>query len=48
MKYEQKYGHAADTCFVHGQKGEEFMVDEIKVIRDHTVLEDHFWIGVAE
>lgn len=46
-RYEQKYGHSPDVCYVHpGQMRErELSVVTVKVLPAPTVLIHHFWLG---
>ena len=49
QRYQQKYGHAPDVCYVHpGQVPErELSVGPVKVLSAQTVLPHHFWLGVT-
>jgi hypothetical protein len=49
QRYQQKYGHAPDVCYVHpGQvKDRELSVGSVKVLPAPTVLPHHFWLGVT-
>ena len=48
QRYEQKYGHAPDVCYVHPRQMQEreLSVGTVKVIQAKTVLPHHFWLGV--
>ncbi len=50
QRYEQKYGHSPDVCYVHpGQiKEHELSVGVVKVLPAQIVLPHHFWLGVAD
>jgi hypothetical protein len=47
-RYQQKYGHNPDVCYVHpGQVPErELSVGPVKVLPAQAVLPHHFWLGV--
>jgi hypothetical protein len=49
QRYQQKYGHNPDVCYVHpGQVPErELSVGPVKVLPAQTVLPHHFWLGVT-
>lgn len=45
--YQEKYGRSPTLCLVNEQMLEkETQVDQILVTPVHTVLPNHFWIGV--
>jgi hypothetical protein len=48
QRYEQKYGHSPDVCYVHpGQMQErELSVGAVKVLPSKTVLPHNLWLGV--
>ena len=48
QRYEQKYGHSPDVCYVHPRQMEErtLSVGTVKVLPAQTVLPYHFWLGV--
>lgn len=48
QRYQQKYGHTPDVCYVHpGQiKERELNVGSVKVLPAQTVLPHHFWLGI--
>jgi hypothetical protein len=48
QRYEQKYGHSPDVCYVHpGQMQErELSVGTVRVLPSKSVLLHHFWLGV--
>lgn len=49
QRYQQKYGHNPDVCYVHpGQMPEhELSVGPVKVLTAPTVLLHHFWLCVT-
>jgi len=49
QRYQQKYGHAPDVCYVHpGQAPErELSIGPVKVLPAQAVLPHHFWLGVT-
>ncbi len=58
--YERKYGQAPDLCFVHpnafngngngkrGKKGGVVKAGEVEIRPGRSVLQHHFWLGMAE
>jgi hypothetical protein len=57
--YERKYGQAPNLCFVHpsafngngnGKHGKSDVVKagEVEIRPGRSVLQHHFWLGVAE
>lgn len=50
--YERKYGRRPDLCFVHpgafGGNGQARKADGVEVRPGHSVLRDHFWLGLAD
>ena len=49
QRYQLKYGHDPDVCYVHpGQiKEHELSVGPVKVLPAQMVLPHHFWLGVT-
>ncbi len=49
QRYQQKYGHAPDVCYVHpGLMPEhEVSIGPVKVLPAPTVLLHHFWLGTT-
>ncbi len=48
QRYQQKYGHPPDVCYVHpGHLEQESQVEGVKVLPAQTVLPFHFWLGVS-
>ena len=46
-RYQQKYGHNPDVCYVHpAQLGEDLSVEDVKVLPAKSVLPHHFWLGI--
>lgn len=47
-RYQQKYGHAPDVCYVHPSAltHSPALVGNVKVLPAMTVLPYHFWLGV--
>jgi hypothetical protein len=53
QRYQQKYGHHPDVCYVHPahlKEGEVSMADAlsatgVKVLPAKSVLPHHFWLG---
>ncbi len=48
LRYEQKYGHAPEVCYVNTaqmQEQRELMVGLIKVMPAPIVRPHHFWLG---
>ena len=47
QRYQQKYGHSPDVCYVHPSAlpGGELNVGQVKVLPAQTVLLHHFWLG---
>jgi hypothetical protein len=44
--YSQKYGHAANTCFVSKDAiSAEKLVGTIQVMPAENILPHHFWLG---
>lgn len=51
QRYQQKYGHSPDVCYVHPahlKEGEMNLAGGIKVLPAKSVLPHHFWLGVNE
>jgi len=53
LRYREKYGDPPNTCFVRSRTLAEIHegsmdVDGCRVIENPSILENHFWIGVAE
>ena len=51
QRYQQKYGHRPDVCYVHPahlKEGDLGLLEEIKVLPAKSVLPYHFWLGVLE
>jgi hypothetical protein len=58
--YERKYGQAPNLCFVHpsafngngngkrGKKNDIVKAGEVEIRPGRSVLQHHFWLGVAE
>jgi hypothetical protein len=48
-RYQQKYGHSPDVCYVNpGQVSErELNIGPVKVLPAQTILPHHFWLGVT-
>jgi hypothetical protein len=49
--YHSKYGHKPNLCFVHPDSlvgAEASSGFALKIKASHTLLENHFWIGVEE
>ncbi len=47
--YRAKYGREPNLCYVHPSTlsgGHPKDIDGLKVRTSHTVLPDHFWLGV--
>jgi hypothetical protein len=50
-RYNQKYGHKPDVCYVHPSLlpvGETVPIDGVQILTSHGVLPNHFWLGVQE
>jgi hypothetical protein len=49
-RYQQKYGHAPDVCYVHPSAlpGGELSVGQVRVLPVRTVLPYHFWLCVQD
>ncbi len=49
QRYEQKFGHSPDVCYVHPAqlKERELNVGTVKVLPAQVVLPHHFWLGVT-
>jgi hypothetical protein len=48
QRYQQKYGHAPDVCYVHPaqlKEGEPSLAEDVKVLPAKSVLPHHFWLG---
>jgi hypothetical protein len=48
QRYQQKYGHHPDVCYVHPahlKEGEVSVAEGIKVLPAKSVLPHHFWLG---
>ena len=48
QRYQQKYGHRPDVCYVHPahlKEGDVQPSDGIKVLPAKSVLPYHFWLG---
>jgi len=51
QRYQQKYGHRPDVCYVHPahlKEGDLHLFEEIKVLPAKSVLPHHFWLGTTE
>ncbi len=50
QRYEQKFGHSPDVCYVHpGQiQDRELSVGAVRLVPAQVVLPHHFWLGVAD
>jgi len=48
-RYFEKFGAKPTICFVSPdwKIAESITIDDYTVVSHHTVLKDHFWIGVA-
>jgi hypothetical protein len=49
--YRSKYGREPNLCYVHPStfgSGPPQDIDGLKVLTSHTVLPDHFWLGVGK
>lgn len=48
LRYQQKYGHKPDVCYVHPAHLNESApnVAEVKVLPAKSVLPHHFWLGI--
>lgn len=46
QRYQQKYGHAPDVCYVHPGEGEADPGGSVKVLHAKSILPHHFWLGV--
>jgi hypothetical protein len=49
QRYQQKYGHNPDVCYVHPahlKEGELSLADGVKVLPAKSVLPHHFWLGM--
>lgn len=49
QRYEQKYGHRPDVCYVHPmylKDGDVQPPDGIRALPAKTVLPYHFWLGI--
>ena len=49
QRYQQKYGHRPDVCYVHPAHLKESDVQpagEVKVLPAKSVLPHHFWLGI--
>jgi hypothetical protein len=58
--YERKYGQAPNLCFVHpsafngngngkqGKKNDVVKAGEVEIRPGRSVLQHHFWLGMAE
>lgn len=47
--YRSKYGRKPNLCYVHPSTvdaGIPMDIDGLKVLTSHTVLPDHFWLGI--
>jgi hypothetical protein len=48
LRYKEKHGKRPDTCYVYSKDAsEDIIVDGCRVIGNPSILENHFWIGVA-
>ena len=48
QRYQQKYGHHPDVCYVHPahlKEGEVSVAEGVKVLPAKSVLPHHFWLG---
>ena len=51
QRYQQKYGHHPDVCYVHPvhlKEGEVSLAEGVKVLPAKSVLPHHFWLGIEE
>ncbi len=48
QRYQQKYGHTPDVCYIHPGEGEADPAGSIKVLPAKSVLPHHFWLGVED
>jgi hypothetical protein len=46
QRYEQKYGHKPDVCYIHPGEGEADPEASVKVLPAKSVLPHHFWLGM--
>ena len=51
QRYQQKYGHSPDVCYVNpgalrGNEGHDARVESVKVLPAKSVLPHHFWLGI--
>lgn len=47
--YRDKYGRMPELCLVNRNMIEESMkVGVVRVETDHSILADHFWLGMAQ
>jgi hypothetical protein len=56
--YEHKYGQSPDLCFVHpnffngngkhGKNGDVVKAGDVEIRPGNSVLQHHFWLGMAE
>lgn len=46
--YRNKYGRDPNLCYVHPSmiSGEHVMAGKISVSSNHTIIQNHFWIGI--
>lgn len=46
--YQKKYGQTPNLCFVHPSmlNGEHIKVDAVELRKLHSVLPNHFWLGI--
>jgi hypothetical protein len=49
QRYQQKYGHNPDVCYVHPAqiKERELNIGPVRVLPTQMVLPNHFWLGVT-
>ena len=45
-RYQQKYHHDPNVCFIHLGEGEADPAGSIKVIPSKSVFPHHFWLGI--
>jgi len=49
QRYQQKYGHNPDVCYVHPaqlKEGDLSLAEDVKVLPAKSVLPHHFWLGI--
>ena len=47
-RYQQKYGHTPDVCYVNpaALKERELALGPVRILPAQMVLPNHFWLGV--